>query len=85
MYLFTTPSCPYCPQAKKLLEESTYRFEAIDASKPVGFAMAKRFQIQQVPSLLITDPEGNKTRIHSGIESISLMLKDQCLSLDSKN
>jgi glutaredoxin len=76
MYLFTTPSCPYCPQAKKLLEESTYRFEMIDASRPVGLTMAKRFQIAQVPSLLITDEEGNKARLHSGIESISLMLKN---------
>ena len=77
IYLFTTPSCPYCPQAKKLLEEKAYRFESIDASKPVGLSMAKRFQISQVPSLLITDSEGNKTRLHSGIESISFMLQNE--------
>lgn len=85
MYLFTTQSCPYCPQAKKMLEESSYKFEVIDASKPTGFYMAKQFEIRQVPSLLITDAQGRMIRLHSGIDSISLMLKDPCLSPASKN
>lgn len=70
IYLFTTPSCPYCPKAKKLLEENAFRFESIDASKPVGLGMARRFEIQQVPSMLVTDKEGNKTQLFSGIDPI---------------
>lgn len=75
LYLFTTPSCPNCPQAKRLLESHSYRFESIDASKPTGLAMARQFEIAQVPSLLVTDAEGHMKAMYRGIEEIAHHIK----------
>lgn len=76
LYLFTTPSCPNCPQAKRLLDSHAYQFESIDASMPAGFAMAKHFKIFQVPSLLVTDPEGQMKFLYCGVDEISNHIKD---------
>jgi glutaredoxin len=51
--LFTTPICPRCPAAKKLLEEKKIKYELIDASKPHGLEMARKFQVAQVPTLIV--------------------------------
>jgi glutaredoxin len=57
LLLFTTQICPKCPAAKKLLEDRKIKYELIDASEPKGLEMARKFQIMQVPTLVILDGE----------------------------
>jgi glutaredoxin len=57
LLLFTTQICPKCPAAKKLLEDRKIKYELVDASEPHGLEMARKFQIMQVPTLVILDGE----------------------------
>lgn len=68
--LFTTPACPNCPGAKKLLEDMGIGFESVDASKPEGLEQAKKHGVNAVPSLIVVDDEGNKTEEAHGVDEI---------------
>lgn len=78
IYLFTLPSCAYCPRAKQLLNEKTISYILMDASQPEGLTLARKFQISQVPSLLITDTDENKINLFSGIEEITSNIDSLC-------
>ena len=67
--LFTTQSCPKCPAAKKLLEQKEVDYVLVDASSPEGFDEAKKFQISQVPTLVILEDD-NLLSKSSGIDEI---------------
>jgi glutaredoxin len=67
--LFTTPTCPKCPAAKKLLEQKGVKYELVDASKPDGLDKARKFQIVQVPALIVLE-NGNLISKASGIDEI---------------
>jgi ribonucleoside-triphosphate reductase (formate) len=74
LLLFTTPICPRCPAAKKLLEDRKVTYELIDASKPRGLDMARKFQIMQVPTLIILDGEKILAKAH-GVDEIEKHIK----------
>lgn len=82
MYLlFTTPPCPYCPQAKRKLEASGIHFDLIDASTNAGRQMAIEYGIHCVPTLLRVDEQGILVERFDGIEEI---MSSPCVSQDSK-
>ena len=80
LLLFTTPSCPNCPQAKKWLEEKGLASTLVDASRPEGLTLARKFKLSQVPSLVDLNGEGDVRKTCLGLESISQFLKEQYLS-----
>ncbi|MBW2992074.1 hypothetical protein KY345_02540, partial [Candidatus Woesearchaeota archaeon] len=47
--------CPNCPAAKNLLEEKKIEFELVDASVPEGLEKARKFNIAQVPTLVVLE------------------------------
>jgi ribonucleoside-triphosphate reductase len=67
--LFTTPVCPKCPAAKKLLEQKGVKYELIDASKPDGLDKARKYAVMQVPTLIILEGENVKAKAN-GIDEI---------------
>ena len=81
LFLFTTPYCPYCPQAKKILLEKGIQAELIDASKPTGRHMAIEYDIARVPTLIEVNDEGILLQRFDGIEKI---ITSSCLSQDFK-
>ena len=64
-YLFTTETCPKCPEAKNLLKnEENITF--INASDNIEHAL--KYDIRSVPSLVIVD--NNKHKVYSGLTEI---------------
>lgn len=55
--LFSTPMCPNCPAAKQLLEEKGVEFESVDASQPEGLDKARKYEIAQVPTLVVLEDD----------------------------
>jgi len=49
--LFTSPECPYCPEAKKQLEKITLGFDEVDISK--NEELASKYDVKSIPLLLI--------------------------------
>ncbi len=70
--LFTTPTCPNCPQAKLLIKEQLpdEKVENIDATTEAGFERARQFQVSQVPTLIELDDFENIIQDHRGIGAI---------------
>ncbi len=78
LYLFTLPSCSSCHTAKKLIEEKSLATVFIDASKPEGVHLARKYQVMHVPTLLKTDADENLIFCASGIEEITAYLDTPC-------
>ena len=58
--LFTLPSCPKCPEAKRVLEEvararDDVTLEILDMSSPENMTTALMLQIASTPSICIDD------------------------------
>ena len=72
MYLlFTTPSCPRCPQAKSFLEQQALDdLQIVDASTSEGFAMAKAYDVLHVPAVVEVDDQGGVLSVCSGLPGI---------------
>ncbi|WP_456474675.1 thioredoxin family protein [Candidatus Pyrohabitans sp.] len=56
--LFTSPTCPYCPQAKKVAERIVRRIPQVliierDVSRPENAEIAHSYGIQGVPAMVI--------------------------------
>ena len=78
MYLlFTTPTCPNCPRAKHLAEESQLDVRVIDASQREGFQLAQAYELSQVPALVEVDQEQRSVRVFSGIQDISVFFSSR--------
>ena len=56
--------CPNCPAAKKLLEESGKEYELVDASRPEGLEKARKYNIAQVPTLVVLEEGKVKASAH---------------------
>jgi len=66
-YLFTTDTCPKCPEAKNMLEkDDTVIF--INANEAMDQAL--EYNIRSVPSLVVVD-ENKKFKVYTGINGIS--------------
>ena len=64
-YLFTTETCPKCPEAKNLLKDEE-NITFINASDNIEHAL--KYDIRSVPSLVIVD--NNKHKVYSGLTEI---------------
>ncbi len=56
--LFTSPTCPYCPRAKEIVERVVRRIPRAllierDVSEPENAEIARRYGIQGVPTIVI--------------------------------
>jgi len=58
--VFTQPTCPKCPAAKKTVEEVAAKFdvEYYDIKTEDGLAEALSFDIMSTPSMVILDDKG---------------------------
>lgn len=64
--LFTTPTCPHCPPAKRKVQEFLDYFEKkrpgmlsatlYDASTPAGSVKARGYGITTVPTIVVKGP-----------------------------
>lgn len=69
IFLFTTPFCVFCPQAKKLLAGKK-DVAIIDASTSEGLELAKTYHIMKVPSVLVINDAGLVEARYEGIDRI---------------
>ena len=65
-YLFTTETCPKCPEAKNMLKDEE-NITFINASDNIEHAL--KYDIRSVPSLVIVN-EDNKHKVYSGLSEI---------------
>lgn len=61
VYLFTSPTCPHCPTAKRFIAEfkkERQDFDVLDLSTmtPQGQKYARKFQVMTVPTFIIKGP-----------------------------
>jgi predicted DsbA family dithiol-disulfide isomerase len=61
VYLFTSPTCPHCPSAKKFADEfkkTRDDFQLIDMSMATreGEKAAKKYDVMSVPTFIIRGP-----------------------------
>ena len=66
-YLFTSPTCPHCPSAKRFAEEyfkdkTDVEFYYLSTMDPEGAEVAKEFGIRSVPTFILAGP-GKETPI----------------------
>jgi glutaredoxin 3 len=54
--LYTTPDCPYCVAAKRLLKQKNLPFEEVDVSEDKDFdALVEKTGWKTVPQIFIDD------------------------------
>ena len=56
--LFTTKTCPNCPQAKRLLEEAGINYRVMDVEENLD--LARELRIRQAPTLVVNGDEPQK-------------------------
>lgn len=61
VYLFSSPTCPHCPPAKKVIEEISkerddFIFKFIMLVTPSAQKMAQKFNVMSVPTFIIQGP-----------------------------
>jgi len=59
--MFTQPTCPKCPAAKKVVEqiETKFNTEYYDIKTEDGLAEALSYDIMSTPSIVIIDDKGH--------------------------
>jgi len=91
--VFTSKRCPHCPHAvaatKKLLKENPIlkdriRWDEVSTSTPNGSRKAKRYGIMSVPTIILTNKQGDVRGI-KGIPSQSEYLKYVYLMLGEES
>ena len=79
--LFTQPTCPRCPAAKKVVAqvENRVKVENYDVKTEDGLAVALEYDILATPSIVITSHDGEILGQWSGqtqtIEELNRVLK----------
>lgn len=63
--IFTTPTCPNCPSVKSFLKSTNVEGEFIDASSKEGFELAKKFNVNSVPTVIFFNDDVEIIRTHS--------------------
>jgi glutaredoxin 3 len=66
--IYTTPICPYCMRAKRLLEKKGVRYEEIDVSgdDQARIDLAQRTGMRTVPQIFIGDYHvGGSDELHA--------------------
>lgn len=72
--IFTSPTCVYCPGAKKVLEEVTKDSEDIlvfehSSATQEGRQRAQEFGISSVPTIFVSSPGNKEILAFQGIPS----------------
>jgi len=78
--LFTTPTCPNCPSVKSYLKNVSVPGEFVDASSREGFELAKKLNINSVPTVVFFKGTDEVSRVFSRVETetaIAKMLSEQ--------
>ena len=70
--LFTTPTCPNCKMAKKLLTDARIYFKAVDATEEME--MAKKFGVQKAPTLVL---KGNGKARYENVSDIKKYIEER--------
>jgi len=78
-YLFTSPTCPHCPSAKRFGKEyfadkDDVEYYELDATDPRSKEPAQFFQIQSVPTFILVGPNNQPIGV-SGTPSAEHMDK----------
>lgn len=85
-YLFTSPTCPHCPAAKRFAEEyfadkESVEFYLLDATDPRASEPAQAFGVQSVPTFILVGSGKDRPVGISGTPSAEHM--DKVLALVS--
>jgi protein-disulfide isomerase len=61
VYLFTSPTCPHCPPAKKFIHEfkktrDDFVLKDLSTMTSEGARLAKKFEVMSVPTFIIAGP-----------------------------
>ncbi len=75
VYLFTSPTCRFCPEAKKLMQEFSrerddFDYYELSTATQEGVSKARELEIMSVPTFIIQGPiypeliglRGNQTK-----------------------
>ncbi|MCP3683009.1 MAG: hypothetical protein GY861_09990 [bacterium] len=73
--LFTTPTCPNCPEVKDFMKTVKLEGEIVDAASEDGLKKATEFGVMSVPAVIFLDDGGNETARASTVEEINSILK----------
>ncbi|RME55442.1 hypothetical protein D6777_00550 [Candidatus Woesearchaeota archaeon] len=62
VYLFTSPTCPHCPAAKKFIHEfrktrNDFVLKDLSTATPEGARMARKYDVMSVPTFIIVGPK----------------------------
>lgn len=68
--LFTTPTCPNCKHATKILDSKKIKYEKINVDENPD--VIKEYGLKQVPTLIIEDNDGT-TRVSGASEIIKFL------------
>ncbi len=74
VYLFTTPTCPNCRQAKQFLGEAGVEYKEMDATAPDNLSLVQKIGIMTAPTLVVVkngffETRSNVSDIRGWIES----------------
>ncbi len=72
--LFTSPTCPNCPPAKKFIKELSeerkdFSYEEISTFLPEAQKLAKKYEIRAVPTFIIKGPGYEHNIGYAGLPS----------------
>ena len=72
--VFTSPTCPFCPGAKKAVEEvakerNDVSYSELNVATPEGSIKAREFEVFSVPTIFVRGPAVNEIMALKGIPS----------------
>lgn len=70
MILFTSPSCPNCPAAKKLVEERKLDCEIINAQSDEGYFKAIQNNVMNVPTFILNGEKYSYSEMLDYLDSL---------------
>jgi len=78
--VYTSPTCPHCPHAKKVVGEfakdnEEVKFVEVSTATHDGQKRAQRMNIRSVPTLVITGPGTSETIGYVGVPSNNQLKK----------
>ncbi len=80
VYLFTSPTCPYCPAAKSFIREfkktrNDFVLKELSTATPEGRKQAQKFGVMSVPTFIIKGPGYPHLIGLRGVQSAAAMNK----------
>lgn len=74
VYLFTSPTCPNCPPAKKFIEalskkRKDFDYEELNSFDNHAIKLAKEFEVRAVPTFIIKGPKFENNIGYVGLPS----------------